>query len=112
MTAPARDDDELWFAVGDPSRQRVLDLLVARGAASSTALAADLPFTRQAVAKHLGVLERAGLVESQRRGREVLYVVQPQRLDEATRILAGVAERWDQRLQAIKRIAEELHRGE
>ncbi|HEY6763025.1 MAG TPA: metalloregulator ArsR/SmtB family transcription factor [Baekduia sp.] len=111
-SAAARDDDELWFAVGDPSRQRVLDLLVARGSASSTALAAELPFTRQAVAKHLAVLERAGLVSGARRGREVLYVVEADRLDEATRVLARVAARWDGRLAAIKRLAEEAHRGE
>jgi len=109
--AAARDDEQLWSAVGDPSRQRVLDLLVARGPATSTALAADLPFTRQAVAKHLAVLERAGLVESHRRGREVLHVVRPERLDEATRALARVAARWDRRLDAIKRLAEDIHRG-
>lgn len=111
--AEARDDEEeLWSAVGDPSRQRILDLLVARGQATATALAAELPFTRQAVAKHLAILERAGLVESHRRGREVLYVVRAARLDEATQALARVAARWDRRLHAIKRIAEDLHRGE
>jgi DNA-binding transcriptional ArsR family regulator len=98
--------DELWSAVGDPTRRRVLDLLLDRGEATATVLAGGLPVTRQAVAKHLGVLERAGLVECRRRGREVRYAVRPQRLDAAARSMAQVAAEWDARLAAIKRIAE------
>ncbi len=109
MSRPGGDDEQLWAAVGDPSRRRVLDILLARGEATPTTLARELPFTRQAVAKHLAVLDRAGLVEGHRRGREVRYVVRPERLDEATRALTCVAARWDERLQTIKRIAEAIH---
>jgi DNA-binding transcriptional ArsR family regulator len=108
MSAPRGGDEQLWAAVGDPSRRRVLDLLLARGPATPTALASELPFTRQAVAKHLAVLDRVGLVEGHRQGREVRYVVRLERLDEATRALARVAAQWDERLQAIKRIAEAI----
>jgi DNA-binding transcriptional ArsR family regulator len=101
--------DELWAAVGDPSRRRVLDALLAHGQATPTVLAGELPLTRQAVAKHLAVLDRAGLVESRRHGREVRYVVRPDRLDEAGRALTAVATRWDRRLDAIKRISEAIH---
>jgi predicted transcriptional regulator len=52
-------DDELWSAIADPSRRRVLDLLVKHGEATASWLAAQVPFSRQAVAKHLVVLERA-----------------------------------------------------
>lgn len=107
----AGGDDGLWAAVADPSRRRVLDILVARGQATPTTLAAELPFTRQAVAKHLAVLERAGLVEGHRQGREVRYVVRPEGLDAASQAMALVAARWDERLAAIKRIAESAHRG-
>jgi DNA-binding transcriptional ArsR family regulator len=62
------------------------------------------------VAKHLAVLDRAGLVESERRGREVRYAVRPQRLYVATRSMAQVAAEWDSRLSAIKRIAEAIAR--
>jgi DNA-binding transcriptional ArsR family regulator len=102
--------DELWAAVADPTRRRLLDALLAHGEASATTLAGDVPVTRQAVAKHLAVLTRAGLVEGRRRGREVRFAVRPQRLDDATRALAEVAAAWDQRLAAIKRIAEAAHR--
>ncbi|HEX2432976.1 MAG TPA: metalloregulator ArsR/SmtB family transcription factor [Gaiellaceae bacterium] len=100
------DVDELWAAVADPTRRRLLDALLARGEATATTLAGDLPVTRQAVAKHLSVLERAGLVDSRRLGREVRYAVRPERLDAATGWLARVAAEWDERLGAIKRLAE------
>ena len=100
------DGDELWAAVADPTRRRLLDALLADGEATATTLAGDLPVTRQAVAKHLSVLERAGLVDSRRVGREVRYAVLPDRLDAATEWLARVAAEWDDRLGAIKRLAE------
>lgn len=100
------DVDELWAAVADPTRRRLLDALLAHGEATATTLARDLPVTRQAVAKHLSVLERAGLVDSRRVGREVRYAVRPERLDAASEWLARVAAEWDDRLGAIKRLAE------
>jgi len=102
----AAEADELWSAVGDPTRRRVLDVLLDRGEATATSVATELPVTRQAVAKHLAVLDRAGLVEGRRRGREVRYAVRPERLDVAARSMAQVAAAWDTRLVAIKRIAE------
>ena len=110
MNLAAAEVDELWTAVGDPTRRRVLDLLLDRGEASATTLAGELPVTRQAVVKHLAVLDRAGLVEGMRQGREVRYAVRPQRLVVATRSMAQVAAEWDARLVAIKRIAESVAR--
>lgn len=103
---PPRDGDELWSAIADPSRRQVLDLLVGQGAASASWLAARVPFSRQAVSKHLVVLEGAGLVSRRKRGREVLYQVEGRRLAEATRAMTELAAQWDRRLAAIKRLAE------
>jgi DNA-binding transcriptional ArsR family regulator len=108
MSAALAVDEELWAAIGDPSRRRVLDTLLTRGTATPTALADDLPLTRQAVTKHLAVLDRAGLVSARRQGREVRFAVDPGRLSEAQEALTAVARSWDRRLLAIKRIAEEL----
>src|SRR3546814_19322513 len=97
---PTEPDDALWTAVADPSRRRVLDLLVQHGEASASSLADQVPFTRQAVSKHLVVLEEAGLIDRRKHGREVLFGVDPDRLDQATQAMAGVARRWDRRLVA------------
>ena len=107
MTAVA--DDQLWSAIADPSRRRVLDLLVRHPRATASQLADDVPFSRQAVSKHLVVLERAGLVQRTKEGREVHYDVVPDRIDEAARAMAQLAAEWDRRLGAIKRLAEAAH---
>jgi DNA-binding transcriptional ArsR family regulator len=105
----AQIDDELWSAIADPSRRQVLDLLVNNGEASASGLAGRVPFTRQAVSKHLVVLERAGLISRRKQGREVLYQVEAGRLDQAARAMAELAAQWDRRLAAIKRLAETAH---
>ena len=105
------DADQLWAAIADPSRRGVLDLLVRRGEASASALADEVPITRQAVSKHLGVLEDTGLVRRRKQGREVLYDVDPERLDQATRVMAELAQEWERRLGRIKRLAESAHRA-
>jgi predicted transcriptional regulator len=53
-----RIDDELWSAIGDPMRRRILDLLLVDGGGTATTLGEQLPVSRQAVAKHLAVLDR------------------------------------------------------
>ncbi|HEY2054244.1 MAG TPA: metalloregulator ArsR/SmtB family transcription factor [Solirubrobacterales bacterium] len=106
MTPAGREGDALWAAVGDPTRRQLLDALLARGEATATALADELPVTRQAIAKHLAVLDRAGLVDVRKAGREVIYAVRPERLDEVSRDMAQVASTWDRRLATIKRLAE------
>ena len=106
MTGEGEEADQLWAAIADPTRQQLLDLLLASGDATATALARDLPITRQGIAKHLAVLQRAGLVEATRTGREVRFTVREDRLDQATRRMAQILARWDARLDAIKRIAE------
>lgn len=105
-------EEQLWAAVAEPGRRRLLDALVAHGEATPTTLAAEVPFSRQAVSKHLAVLVDAGLVTQRREGREVRYTIQPDRLHAAARTMLTTANRWNARLQAIKRIAEALHRAD
>ncbi len=107
-TAVAEVDDDLWSAVGDPTRRRMLDLLLRDGDGTATSLGRQLPVTRQAVAKHLGVLDRAGLVRSAPAGREKRYRVNEARLARAVAQLSSVGSAWDARLQRIKRIAEAI----
>ncbi len=105
-------DDELWSAVGDPIRRRVLDLLLTDGGRTATALSEQLPVTRQAVAKHLGVLDRVGLVRATPAGREKRYRVDDAQLARAAAQLSTVGSEWDARLQRIKRIAEAIQRSQ
>ncbi|GGU14242.1 ArsR/SmtB family transcription factor [Lentzea flava] len=104
-------DDDLWSAVGDPTRRRMLDLLLADGGGTATTLSDQLPVTRQAVAKHLGVLDRVGLVHATPSGRERRYEVDEEQLSRAVAQLSAVGATWDARLQRIKRIAERIQRG-
>jgi DNA-binding transcriptional ArsR family regulator len=103
-------DDELWSAVGDPTRRRMLDLLLGDGVATATSLSERLPVTRQAVAKHLVVLDRVGLVHGTAAGREKQFRVDQVRLTRAVAQLADVGAAWDNRLQRIKQIAETVQR--
>ncbi len=100
-------DDELWSAIADPSRRRVLDLLIHHGEATASSLAAKVPFSRQAVSKHLLVLEGVGLVRRRKQGREVRYRVIPDQLGAVTEIMDRLSNEWSQRLATIKRLAEE-----
>lgn len=98
---------EVFSALADPTRRRILDALAAHGEATATVLAAELPVSRQAIVKHLGILDRAGLVAGHREGREARYRVIPERLGVTARWMDRVAAAWDTRLSAIKRLAEE-----
>lgn len=105
-----RVDDDLWSAIGDPTRRRILDLLLIDGDGTATTLAEQLPVTRQAVAKHLGVLDRVALVRATPIGREKRYRVDEAQLARAVAELAAVSAAWDARLRRIKRIAEAIQR--
>ena len=102
----ADDVDEVLAALADPTRRRVLDAVAAHGETTATRLAAELPVSRQAVVKHLAILDRAGLVAGHRQGREMRYAVRPERLDAAARWMSTRAAAWDERLARIKRLAE------
>ena len=103
-------DDELWSAVGDPTRRALLDLLLVEGGGTATALSEQLPVTRQAVTKHLAVLDRVGLVHGAASGRERRYWVDEAQLARAAAQLASVGSSWDGRLRRIARIAERIER--
>jgi len=81
------DDDDIFRALADRSRRRLLDRLHATDGQSLGDLCAGLDMTRQAVAKHLAILEGANLVATKRRGREKLHYINPVPIN-------AIAERW------------------
>ena len=98
-------DGQVFNALGDPTRRRIVESL-SHGEASATQLAADLPVTRQAVAKHLAALREAGLVESRQQGRETLYRVNVAPLDAAAAWIVRVGGEWDARLERLRTLVE------
>jgi DNA-binding transcriptional ArsR family regulator len=109
MSSPVPFNETLWFAMAEPSRRKLIELLLLKGEATASKLADDVPFSRQAVSKHLAVLKRAGLVNERKTGKEVRFRVSPEGLSVAAQELSQAATLWDERLQKIKHLAETLH---
>ena len=97
------DPDVAFAALGDPTRRHLLDDLSRRGPLTATQLARAYPGLRQAVVKHLAALASAGLLVSERHGREVRYRVDSDAIGDAARWLAEVGTRWDHRLAALQK---------
>ncbi len=104
-------NDDLWSAVGEPTRRRMLDLLLETGAGTATSISEQLPVSRQAISKHLGVLDRVGLVRATPSGREKHYRVDEAQLARAVAQLNAVGDTWDARLRRIKQIAEAIEKN-
>jgi DNA-binding transcriptional ArsR family regulator len=94
----------LFGALADPTRRLMLETLLRQDSTSVPALTADLPITRQAVAKHLAALDHAGLIErSPGAGREVRYRLRAGALAPASAWLHEAEAAWDGRLARLKR---------
>ncbi len=98
----------LFAALADSTRRQVLRSLAGAEPVTASRLAGELPMTRQAIAKHLGALERAGLVEPHREGRETRYRLTPEPLDEAIKWMEEVGVRWD---RSLARLSERARRA-
>jgi DNA-binding transcriptional ArsR family regulator len=92
----------VFAALADSTRREIAKLLADQGPLTPTELAAHLPITRQAVTKHLGALEEAGLVRWSRRGRETRYRLTPRPFEAAALWMAAVGAEWDERLEALR----------
>lgn len=98
---------DVFFALGDRTRLSVVQKLGTEGARSATALSEGAKVTRQAIVKHLQVLEHAGLVSHEKQGREVLYALEPRRLKEAQAFLDAVSAGWDRALERLRQMVED-----
>jgi DNA-binding transcriptional ArsR family regulator len=97
----------IFSALADETRWDILSRLGSR-ALSASALAVELPVSRQAIAKHLAALTEAGLVEAVPTGREIRYRALGSRLSEVATELDRIGTEWDARLDRIRSIAERL----
>ena len=101
---PAVDPASAVFsALGDPTRRALVEILARDGEATATALSVTFPMTRQAVTKHLALLADAGIITSERVGKEQRYRLEPAAMDIATTWMRDVGAAWDGRLAALSR---------
>ena len=96
MTAP------VFAALGDATRASLAQRLAAGTAMSISRLAEGASMSRQAITKHLRVLERAGVVRSERKGRETVYALDRSGVAEAQRALAEISRHWDEALDRLR----------
>jgi DNA-binding transcriptional ArsR family regulator len=95
--------EQVFVALADPSRRAILAALAAGGPATATDLASRLPITRQAIAKHLGLLAEAGLVTAEPgERRRIRYRLHSAPMQAAQQFLAALARDWDGRLDALR----------
>jgi DNA-binding transcriptional ArsR family regulator len=97
----------LFAALGDKTRLRLVSRLCDDGPMSITRLTAGSFVTRQAITKHLRVMEEAGLVRSRRHGRESVWQLEQRRVEEAGRYLALISKQWDEALGRLRKFVEE-----
>ena len=97
---------EVFAALGDATRLSLVKRLCDSGPSSITHLSEGAGVTRQAITKHLHVLEGAGLVRGSRRGRATVWELRPRRLDAAKRALDAIARDWDDALGRLKAFVE------
>ncbi|HEY4308023.1 MAG TPA: metalloregulator ArsR/SmtB family transcription factor [Pirellulales bacterium] len=106
-TRQLRKSAPLFAALGDETRLVLLNRLGSGARCSITSLTAGSPLSRQAITKHLRILEAAGLVRGVRQGRESLFEIEHDTLDEAIRFLERISAQWDQALARLKSFVEE-----
>lgn len=97
----------MFAALGDPQRMALVSRLCRKGPLSVTRLTEGTPITRQAVAKHLRVLEAAGLARSERSGRETVWELDRRRLAKARDQLDRIARQWDGAIERLRAFVED-----
>ena len=97
----------LFAALGDETRLRMVARLSEQGSMSITRLTAGTDISRQAISKHLRVLEAAGLMRAEKRGRESVWTLDAARLDEARRHLDAISAHWDRTLERLQAFVED-----
>ena len=96
----------IFAALGDETRLRLVSRLCDHGPMSITKLSTGFAITRQAITKHLRVMEDAGLVRSEQQGRESVWQLEQKRLADARRQLQTIAAQWDETLDRLKSFVE------
>lgn len=102
----------VFRAISDPSRRRILDLLRRQNLTAGEIAERFPELSRPAVSKHLGILRRAHLVQSHKKGREQIYALRPGPLREVANWVQDYQQFWDHQLQSLKDYVERQETGE
>ena len=102
-----RESAEIFAALGDETRLLLISRLSNDGPMSITRLTSGTEVTRQAITKHLRVMQQAGLVRNARRGRERIWQLQQRRLKQARHCLELISKQWDEALERLQKFVEE-----
>lgn len=102
MAMAAEPADAVFAALADATRRAILQAVSERGPLTATTLAAELPISRQAIAKHLALLRSAGLVHADRAGRETRFTAEPEPLRGVAAWATSTGQRWDDRLERLR----------
>lgn len=106
QSSRVKSSARVFAALGDETRLRLVSRLCDDGPTSITGLSAGFRMTRQAITKHLRVMEGAGLLRTRRHGRESIWQVSPQRLQEARHYLELISTQWDEALERLRALVE------
>lgn len=98
--------DRIFAALGDPTRRKLVLTLAEQSPRTATQLAEAYPITRQAILKHLHVLEESGLVTVRQQGRDKCYYLTPEPLGELEQWVQAIGDKWDERLLRLKSMME------
>jgi len=104
--AGIEESASIFFALGDETRLGLVSRLCDGGPSSIAKLTESFDMTRQAITKHLRVMEDAGLVRRSQQGRESQWRLEPRRLAEARRHLEAISAQWDGALMRLKKFVE------
>ncbi|HZJ08273.1 MAG TPA: metalloregulator ArsR/SmtB family transcription factor [Trueperaceae bacterium] len=105
--AAGHEHAAVFAALGDATRLSLIEELAGGERRSITQLAGGSNLTRQAITKHLRVLEDVGIVHSQRAGRQSLFALDPEPIREANEFLDIVSAQWDRALGRLKTFVDE-----
>ena len=106
VSAAERAQAPIFAALGDQTRLRLMRRLAGGRSHSISELTEGFALTRQAVTKHLRILENAGLVEAERQGREIRFEFRPGAMDGARQYLEAVTRQWSEALDRLKAFVE------
>lgn len=101
---------DIYSALGDPTRRRIIELIAANGLISVTDISRSFEVSQPAISQHLKVLRVAKLVDMEKRAQQRLYSINTERMQEAEEWIHRMTKRWNNRLDVLDTLLQEEKR--